>query len=840
MKLTTALLASLALSEAAPLHRQLDAQPIDRSIITCTDNDYRVGHATVCSSPVAKTSCVALHQEVVKPCLSLKAKTPGQYATYDPMSCPSVGPAKVGCNAGGIKSCRYCGYKEGDLEYTSCSGDTTDSELGKLKELRKLEELRELKKKGITLDDVLGLPVAVDCAKFYDDLKLIQEAGCTLDAPSFDPFIANPATAPNPKCPPRLHQLYMSYGADKRFGTQTATNSKGVSFPNAQCSKHLGREMGFGVAGELATIEITAKTMAMRMLKPATFRADQGILNCCEVVEDHFDCTPCANVSTNSIGNPRTKTLQPGAALTPPLTYEYQVPAAMQPQLSSYQGQRTSRVMKGMHGKGQTCLGAKFSFGPLRELYDANKQESESGFIPYAMRVGLLDPKLAKSGATFDTLVRLSGNKNFTVKDVHDVRVRGFALKLMDAAKHFESDDAACAKGKASNCQLKLADIPAYNQPKDAQHVFGDFDFTAAQEEGHIDLLHVAIGTGKNSVATDHIGAFSTAGPDCTAASCDSAKNPPANIFVAANVDNYYNGFVLGGRPDPRLDELTDTYQNPLEYVYGSASALRLGPGAMKLHWAACPGELTEKKLVQNVYPDPKDDIASGRIPAAWEDPNYQLTNLRETIEKLEAKGAKEFRMCGYIQLQDDACMEDIENPTKRWFTESINVFELSFPLQAVPDYNTFCDNTVFQPYRTIAEHMPLGYVNRVRQAVYQYANQFRLILNNGVTQTEHGDSIGQATCPMGYSHIPKGGRPKYQGQPILSASQKFEVDAGGGPAMPDADIGWYQLAGDSSSGSCRTDSECKLAFGEGSYCKTDLGCMAENKCVCKLPAPSA
>ena len=123
------------------------------------------------------------------------------------------------------------------------------------------------------------------CAKFYDNLKLIQEAGCTLDAPSFDPFITNPVTAPNPKCPPRLHQLYISYGADKRFGTQTATNSKGVSFPNAQCSKHLGREMGFGVAGELATIEITAKTMAMRMLKPATFRADNGILNCCEVID---------------------------------------------------------------------------------------------------------------------------------------------------------------------------------------------------------------------------------------------------------------------------------------------------------------------------------------------------------------------------------------------------------------------------------------------------------------------------------------------------------------------------------------------------------------------------
>jgi len=55
---------------------------------------------------------------------------------------------------------------------------------------------------------------------------------------------------------------------------------------------------------------------------------------------------------------------------------------------------------------------------------------------------------------------------------------------------------------------------------------------------------------------------------------------------------------VLGGAPAPNLGELTKIYRNPLQYIYGSASALRLGSGgAMKLHWAANLRETIENTL---------------------------------------------------------------------------------------------------------------------------------------------------------------------------------------------------------------------------------------------------
>jgi len=49
--------------------------------------------------------------------------------------------------------------------------------------------------------------------------------------------------------------------------------------------------------------------------------------------------------------------------------------------------------------------------------------------------------------------------------------------------------------------QPKLANIPSYDQPDNAQHVFVNFNFCAAQELGHLDLLHVAIGAIGSPVA---------------------------------------------------------------------------------------------------------------------------------------------------------------------------------------------------------------------------------------------------------------------------------------------------------------------------------------------------
>jgi len=302
----------------------------------------------------------------------------------------------------------------------------------------------------------------------------------------------------------------------------------------------------------------------------------------------------------------------------------------------------------------------------------------------------------------------------------------------------------------------------------------------------------------------------------------EGSRNAPDNVFVASNVDNYYNGFILGAAPDIEKDTLTNVYQNPLEYLYGTASPFRAGPSAsMKLSWAACPGELSK---IRNVY---------DTIENAFKDSNFFSTNLKETLEKLGDQGETEFRMCGYMQFQEDPCSQPLDDPTTRWLTPNIKVFELIFPAQTVPDYNAFCDNTVITPWRNIQEHQPQSFINRVRYAVYAYAWQFRLILNNGAKPMPLADSfpfddLGSNNCPYGYTNsngksdgkprwkpIPVGERAKYQGPQIQSLTQPLGVIA-------ELNAGIIQEPEQQSSSSvCNDDNSCKLPYGSTSVCNT-------------------
>ncbi|MGK3737772.1 MAG: hypothetical protein ACI8RD_005666 [Bacillariaceae sp.] len=215
-------------------------------------------------------------------------------------------------------------------------------------------------------------------------------------------------------------------------------------------------------------------------------------------------------------------------------------------------------------------------------------------------------------------------------------------------------------------------------------------------------------------------------------------------------------------------------------------------------------------------------------IENAFKDSNFFSTNLKETLEKLGDQGESEFKMCGYMQVQEDPCTEPLENPTTRWLTPNIKVFEIIFPAQTVPDYNAFCDNTVITPWRNIQEHQPQLFINRVRYSVYAYAWQFRLILNNGSKPNTNGsfppEDLGDNCCPYGFGGIdgkprwkpiPVGERPKYQGPPVQSLTQLLgDID--------ELNEGIIQSPGpQSSSGVCIDNNSCKLPYGPTSVCNT-------------------
>jgi len=291
-----------------------DEPIIDKDIIAC---DYN-SRPTVCSSPVSSINCDLL-LENVNTCTALVANKPGESCIYDPNNC-SNNKTALGCNAGGYNDCRYCGFSP----YKDCQYGDYATEYACPCDFSKSN----------TLDDVLAIPVQINCTKFYASLDKIQNQGCPLTTTAFKLFAKNPGTLPNQKCPPRVHQLLMSYGADKGFQSVTTRNSKDEVWPKLKSNQTcellaLGQESSFGDAGEIATIEITAKTMAMRMLKPATYTFSEPLLNCCDIqcdinyTEHCTNCDRCEDTASYTIENYLTWKNHSNMTKVP---YQYQVP----------------------------------------------------------------------------------------------------------------------------------------------------------------------------------------------------------------------------------------------------------------------------------------------------------------------------------------------------------------------------------------------------------------------------------------------------------------------------------------------------------------------------------
>jgi hypothetical protein len=93
------------------------------------------------------------------------------------------------------------------------------------------------------------------------------------------------------------------------------------------------------------------------------------------------------------------------------------------------------------------------------------------------------------------------------------------------------------------------------------------------------------------------------------------------------------------------------------------------------------------------------------------------------------------------VQFQADAESMPIEDATVAW-DESLAPFRtvarIDIPPQTFesPPQMAFCENLAFNPWRSLAEHRPLGGINRARKDLYQELAAFRH-QRNGVTYTE-------------------------------------------------------------------------------------------------------
>ena len=120
-----------------------------------------------------------------------------QYVVYDPNNCGTPGAEVVGCKFGDASiaegNCRACGPSTGSVAYESCAfgfyADYYEPKDGQPKSERNQRKITQ------TISDMLGLPVQVDCDKYYKTLEGFQvgpsESGvdnigdCFLDSKSF-------------------------------------------------------------------------------------------------------------------------------------------------------------------------------------------------------------------------------------------------------------------------------------------------------------------------------------------------------------------------------------------------------------------------------------------------------------------------------------------------------------------------------------------------------------------------------------------------------------------------------------------------------------------------------
>jgi hypothetical protein len=370
--------------------------PLDKSILTCSDKSI----PTFCQSPDASIDCNMLRAKMNE-CIALADPArPAEFVVYDPNNCGDGGTAAIsGCGDGSGGFCRTCGRGNEPAILPCATGFYSE-----YYEPRNEQEKEEANERSVeqTISDMLAVPVRIDCDKYYAILEGFQNGSsngqdingvalgfCALDAESFEFNVINEnfgngRGVPIQNCPPQFAADYAANWLNANYQTITTTNSRGETFPKPgfpelavgeipallpaaqykdKCNGlALGQEVNIFDAGEISTFALTAKTMAERMLRPATFGIDAGLSNCVNVsfvseTESNEDAERCKAYSASTIDNPftwenATDNVLPDNNIQG--EYVYHVPSAARPETTLEIGQRTQRVAKQMHGKGQS------------------------------------------------------------------------------------------------------------------------------------------------------------------------------------------------------------------------------------------------------------------------------------------------------------------------------------------------------------------------------------------------------------------------------------------------------------------------------------------------------
>jgi len=345
---------------------------------------------------------------------------------------------------------------------------------------------------------------------------------------------------------------------------------------------------------------------------------------------------------------------------------------------------RQGRLLRGSHTKSHGCVKAEFVI----------RNDIEKKY-----QVGLF----ARPGKAYEAWIRFS---NASVLVEHDLMggkngSRGMAIKVMDVEGDMLSKD-----GGLSNQDFLMINTPEFPfanvrdflrlhrilasdpQGTDASLYFIPFKLAAlgepkegepaevTEERSKLKALMAAIPAFKGFTRVDFDGTF-------------------ASLKVVAKISQ-------------------QTVRNPMQVQYFGAAPFLFGEGrAMK--FSVVPSVATKQEKFDPITAD-----------------NPTKDYLKEALIQI-MKGKQDVRFDFKIQVRsvdDDAL--NIEDATTTWpdeITSYVNVARITIKVPQSPDTDKaleHCEKLAFNPWHSLADHEPLGGINRARKAVYSASAKYR------------------------------------------------------------------------------------------------------------------
>lgn len=347
---------------------------------------------------------------------------------------------------------------------------------------------------------------------------------------------------------------------------------------------------------------------------------------------------------------------------------------------STEKGQE-GKVLRGVHPKSHGCVKAEFTIN----------EDIENEY-----RIGLF----AHPGRTYEAWIRFS---NASVLREHDLKEgkngsRGMAIKVLGVdGKMLDQDNGQ------SNQDFLMINTP-------------EFVFANVRDYLRLDriLARDPLGADPNPYfAPGKLRLLQLTGGEENAQTALQAfidSDPLLNNLSDADKDGTFSSLKIAGK----IESAPHTVRNPLQVQYFGAAPFLFGADKV-MRFSAIPSVAN----VQNPFTEATTDDPSG---------DYLREALSETMN-----GEKDVTFdFGIVVRRHSQENSNIEDATTSWEEEASGYNKVARITIRVPQSPSdqcavdHCEQLAFSPWHSLADHQPLGGINRLRRKVYADSAEHR------------------------------------------------------------------------------------------------------------------